>query len=336
MSLNDGEKRKALIPMMSDNGSGAPVPTSKRQKTNNNNAVAEQSILFNTHPDILRKVYSFLTLKEALVLRRTHRHFNESSNDIYQYSVIMNDIALEKQGLVDKERTKYLASQTQGLCNLVDNENLRAVLRNESLRPDFVASFILELANHSRIDNGQAVSILLQDDRCNATCLMLERMLRDELTAMPAVLQQDERVKKDIQMCRICSDHIGCYGCTTCDENPDKTARYCFDCAFLEGNSFCEKCNEFLCPICRDEGAFASCEKCGGIECLNCEAEFLTQCESCDRKKCEACIAEDREDWSNRFRDESVCPNCENRDWREEQIEEESYSSDEGDDCVVS
>ena len=124
MSLNDGEKRKALIPMMSNNGSGAPVPTSKRQKTNNNNAVAEQSILFNTHPDILRKVYSFLTLKEALVLRQTHRQFNESSNDIYQYSVIMNDLDLEKQGLVDKKRTMYLASQTQGLCNLVDNENL--------------------------------------------------------------------------------------------------------------------------------------------------------------------------------------------------------------------
>ena len=45
-------------------------------------------------------------------------------------------------------------------------------------------------------------------------CDSLEKCLRKEFTAMAAVLQQDERVKKDIQMCRTCSNNIGCYYCT--------------------------------------------------------------------------------------------------------------------------
>ncbi len=40
--------------------------------------------------EILRNVVSFLELKEALKLCRTHRGFNNAANDIFQYSFIMN------------------------------------------------------------------------------------------------------------------------------------------------------------------------------------------------------------------------------------------------------
>ena len=61
--------------------------------------LSSSSLLLGTQPEILRKVHSFLSLKEALVLRQVHRQFNEeSSNDIYQYSFIMNFELMEKRG----------------------------------------------------------------------------------------------------------------------------------------------------------------------------------------------------------------------------------------------
>jgi hypothetical protein len=47
---------------------------------------------------------------------------------------------------------------------------------------------------HSKTDNGEAVSILLQHGRCDVDVAMLEKLLRKGYTAMAAVLQQDERV----------------------------------------------------------------------------------------------------------------------------------------------
>ena len=68
---------------------GAATPAAKRQKTN---AIvhhqSNRSLLLRAQPEILWKVYSFLALKEALILRQVHCKFNEESNDIYQYSVI--------------------------------------------------------------------------------------------------------------------------------------------------------------------------------------------------------------------------------------------------------
>ena len=57
-------------------------------------------------------------------------------------------------------------NQTRGLCNVVDNQNLRAVLRNETLPANLAEQFIFELIYRSRIDNGKALSILLEDERC--------------------------------------------------------------------------------------------------------------------------------------------------------------------------
>jgi hypothetical protein len=47
-------------------------------------------------------------------------------------------------------------------------------------------------------DSGQAVSIVLEDERYEANVSHLETCLRKGFTAMAAVLEQDERVKKDI------------------------------------------------------------------------------------------------------------------------------------------
>ena len=140
-------------------------------------------------------------------------------------------------------------------------------------------------------------------------CIDLEECLRKGFTAMAAVLQQDERVKKDIQMCRTCSNNIGCYECTNCGrmcrwhEDP----RYCRECV-LKDDRFCKVCHDYLCPSCFERGLYSSCEKCGGIECRSfpCPESFLIWCESCHRKKCEACVYEDGEDWSVW----SNCPTC--------------------------
>lgn len=55
----------------------------KRQKTG-----MPHSLLLDTQPEILRKVYSFSSLREVLPLCQVHRQFNEARNDIYQCSFI--------------------------------------------------------------------------------------------------------------------------------------------------------------------------------------------------------------------------------------------------------
>ena len=157
MSSKRAEKEK--VPRESE---GAPVPAAaaaKRRKTMHDTET-HISLLLETQPEILRKVYSFLRLKEALVLCRTHRQFNEARNDIFQYSLIMC--------YDDKSVTELVAYKEHErlLCNLPDCQNLRAVLRNDTLAPFFVAGFIDSVVEWSSTDNGQAVSILLEDERC--------------------------------------------------------------------------------------------------------------------------------------------------------------------------
>jgi hypothetical protein len=97
VSANREEKPKVTC---THEGGGAPslFPTAKRQKTSNNGSDFTRSLLLETQPEILRKVYSFLMLKEALVLRQTHRQFNYASNDLYQYSVLMDYDVMVNRG----------------------------------------------------------------------------------------------------------------------------------------------------------------------------------------------------------------------------------------------
>lgn len=212
MSLNSGE---TTIKKSRDDGGSVEAPTAKRQKSNDG-AEDQHSLLLEMHPEILRKVYSFLELKEALFLRQTNRRFNNASRDIFQYrSFIMNDDALEKRGFVATDRIRYTLKQETLLCNLPDAENLRAVLRNETLDPDFVRRFMHYLVwYNSTTDNAQALTVLLEDERCKVNVDELEKVLRQGFSSMAAVLQQDERIKKDIQMCETCSNNIGCYKCS--------------------------------------------------------------------------------------------------------------------------
>ena len=73
----------------------------------------------------------------------------------------MNEDALKRQGFMDDDTIdNYLMNQTQGLCNLVDHENFRAVLCNDTLAfSDISWSFWW---NAQRQNNGQAVFILLK------------------------------------------------------------------------------------------------------------------------------------------------------------------------------
>ena len=251
------------------NEGGAAAPAAKRQKTTETTAETHRSVLLQAPPEILRKVYSFLSLKEALLLRQVHRQFNELRNVLYQYSIIMNEDALKRQGFIDDNTIdNYLHCQTEELCNLVDNERLRAVLRNESLPSDFARIYVRCLIGVSKTDNGQAVSILLEDERCNVDVHDLENCLKNDCTVMAEVLQQDERVKKDIQMCRTCSSNIGCYECTNAYKCAvDGEPRYCRECV-LKDDRFCGQCNEYLCPGCHEEGDFERCEKCNAIVCI--------------------------------------------------------------------
>ena len=308
MSMNDGKKRNATG--KSDGGGGAPVPTDKRQKTNEP-ADTAHSLLLDIQPEILRKVCSFLRLKVALSLRQVHRKFNnELCTDLYQYSFIMYSDALKERGFDKNYCANYLMNHTLGLCNLVDNENLQAVLRNETLPSGLARDFMHHLVKDSKTDNGQAVSILLQDGRCKVNTDHLEQCLRKGFTSMALALQQDERVKKDIQMCRTCSKHIGCYDCTNYDECVvGEEPRYCRECV-LKDDSFCKECSDYLCPSCFERGLYSSCEKCGGIECRVCPLHFLMECDGCHRKKCKPCIKEDGGVWFELENGQTPCRNC--------------------------
>ena len=202
---------------------------------------------------------------------------------------------------------------TSALCNLLDGENLRAVLRNESPSSDVALDFMSDLVEDSKTDNGQAASILLQYGRCEIGVDQLEMSLQRGFTAMAAVLQQDERVKKGIKMCYTCSNNIGCYVCVSWDdciinvgESDDNTEpRYCRD-SVLKDDHFCQICSEYLCPACLQRGLYGSCEKCGEIDCLDghCLGELLIHCQHCNRK------AQNGETWWPSTFHEHACPTC--------------------------
>lgn len=280
------------------------LPTAtKRQKTNATDTVIERSLLLNSHPEILRKMYSFLSLKEALVLRRTHRQFNDSRNDIFQYSFILCEEALKERGLGDSDidRMVYEGRMTHALLTNPDIGNLRAWLRNETMVPSVVSNFMTLLVNLSTADNNaQAVSVLLEDGRCEVKMEQLDTLLRRDFTAMAVALRQNEGIASECELCDTCSNKVGCYACTNTDEVcANQGATYCRQCA-MNDSHFCKECEDYLCSKCFEEEQFDSCEKCHGIICKH--PECVHGCEQCGRKKCDSCIVEDGKSWT--------CFNC--------------------------
>ena len=259
MSSGSGEKTKH--PRSEGDAQLLPVG-GKRQKIT---AIVQssRSFLLDTHPEILRKVYSFLSLKEALSLRQVHRMFNGASNDIFQYSFIMNEDVMKNHGFDRVYAGEYERNQTQALCNLRNYENLRAVLRNETLKSDFICNFIWDFVRYSTTDNAQAVSILLQDGRCERNVLMLQALLRNDFIAMATALQRDGRVKQLLGPCGTCAINTGCYICSNQDHCVKHESRpaYCRPCV-MNDSRFCSECNDYLCPACFEQGLYNSCEKC--------------------------------------------------------------------------
>lgn len=151
----------------------------------------------------------------------------------------------------------------------------------------------------TKTDNGQAVSIVLENGSCKVSIWHLEECLKEGFTAMAVVLQQDERVKKGIKMCRTCSSSIGSRYCSNYEECfIGEEPRYCQECVSTD-DRFCTNCNEYLCGSCFQHGLYSTCEKCGVVECHNEECRGLNMKEYsvCHRKKCLACISKDGELW---------------------------------------
>lgn len=165
------------------------------------------------------------------------------------------------------------------------------MLRNETLPSYFSRNFLYYLVKYSNTDNGEAVSILLEDGRCNVDIDMLEKMLRRGFTAMAMGVRGDDRVTKDITMCHTCSNYIGFHDCASYSEciiSEDKR-KYCRECV-LKDDCFCKECSEYICPTCVEEENCQPCEKCGGLECNSvCLGHFLIKCDQCNRHKCKAC-----------------------------------------------
>lgn len=126
------------------------------------------------------------------------------------------------------------------------------------------------MRTYSATDNGQAVTILLEDGRCKVDINQLESLLRkDNRTAMAAVLREDEHIKESIKRCATCTMNIGCYECThreDCVKSKSDEIRYCRECV-MRDNRFCRDCKDYLCPACFEQGVFHSCEDCHKLEC---------------------------------------------------------------------
>lgn len=303
-----GEKQ----PRQDDGGASVPLPAAKRPKTNTD------SLLLRTESVILRKILSFLTLKEALPLRQVHRQWNQASSDIYRYSVI-------KRGMCNESISKesYLFKQRRALCDINDAEKIRAVLRNETLEPDFVASFVHHVIKYASGDNGQAVSALLEDERCTVNIEQLHILLRERprCNTMIGALQQDDRVKKDIQMCATCSSNIGSHACANRDGCvTDDNLYFCRECVNESDNRLCTFCEMFVCPDCYKQRNCNSCvnyedsERCNFLQCchqdcLHQRSDLASQCALCDRIECDSCIDGDAETWVHSDAG-SACPSC--------------------------
>jgi hypothetical protein len=205
---------------------------------------------------------------------------------------------------------EYMNIQQDILCYRGNAGNLRAVLRNETLHPIVSKDFMYHLVENSKTDNGEAVSILLQDGGCDVDVAMLEKLLRKGYTAMAAVLQQNERVRiQRIRMClTTCSTNIGCYECISWGNCENYEHWYCGDCTESDSSLICRSCDDYVCPDCVEdhENRFHSCKECGIIECDDCTS-LLYYCHMCIRWKCTSCIKQDGEKWKYYSEDHMAC-----------------------------
>lgn len=114
--------------------------------------------------------------------------------------------------LPEASRSYHLKAQERAMCNLSATA-IRALLQNPTLPNNFVEAFLEKIIEKSKTDNGEAVSVLLQDDRVHVEPTVLDTVLRKDRVFMCAALQQNEAVRAAIQMCSTCAKNIGIYKC---------------------------------------------------------------------------------------------------------------------------
>lgn len=132
-------------------------------------------LLLDLGPEIMSNILSFLQLKDGLQVARTCRqpHKEETSNLVFRYCrVVCESSSFDDIEMYHRRAwNKYWMIQKRILCNPVSLGNLRAVLCNETA-DDFVRWFLPRMVKNSATVNAQAISILLQDSRCQ-TCWMM-------------------------------------------------------------------------------------------------------------------------------------------------------------------
>lgn len=281
-------------------------PLAKKQRT----APAHKpSLLLDSYGDILENVYSFLALKEALVLRRVCRQLNNDT-DIFRCSIIVDSNMVSRMAVPSSRHQRYLDRQERALCNLASAASLRALLANRTLPQDMIVNFLTKVTRKSLTDNGEAISVLLQDDRVLVEPAMLDKVLRRDFFAMAAALQQNEVVRAGIRMCDTCSVKVGAYQClngpkcacfakkdkeeATGDANIPLPPKYCCACMRAKtttNHQFCE-CGEYLCQDCVGAGNFSSCDACEEVACSR-EKCTLSACASCTKDFCSGCTSDD-------------------------------------------
>lgn len=93
---------------------------------------------------------------------------------------------------------EYMEKQVQGLCNLADdNQNLRALFRNETLRCVFVVEeYFLMMYDLIAFNIRKPTTAKLQRSYLKMQSFVAFIFMSVRFTAMAAALEKDERMKK--------------------------------------------------------------------------------------------------------------------------------------------
>lgn len=278
--------------------------TSKRIKTCETRT---SSLLLET-PDILKNVYSFLTFKEALEIRRTCRHARQNDIDLFQYSHMKGPGYLGSWNY-DKARNDIL-------CNLKSTEALGAALSNKTLSRYDREGMLWTFVHTSKTDNAAALELLLQDEACPSLasytedpCELLDIVLQNDFVEMAGVLQKNDAIQASMKMCRTCTVNVGAFKCSNhvecChvpprsdgkkwdfynDESPKDFIphKYCRACV-LASDARCSVCNEHTCPECIQAKKFLTCFDCKSIVCYASWELCSIECMDCKRVYCGTC-----------------------------------------------
>lgn len=233
------------------------------------------------------------------------------------------------------KRVTYWTSEVRAqqclLCGTVfsDTSKLRALLRNTTFQGTILRLFLWNLIGNAKTDNGEAVTILLKDGRCQVEANMFNAVLRKDFTAMGAALEKHDTVKTAIQVCAKCNTNPGIYSChrgfeckdfaESDSDNEDYSAwslpKVCRPCALASGSKFCAQCEDWLCRTCLKAKNCNLCERCGANICDKEDRNYrqgIDKCAGCGRKECQMCTAEYGNDWHHccGINPPCYCPKC--------------------------